>query len=239
MKASRRGRKRVKIGSRLAVVAVLLCLSISSHAAVIYNNWTSNNSQSGSYVITVAHNVSTSTWDFVFTVDPWDAEGLGLFVDLGNYDLSATPVLSNVSWDPPGAAGRVRLVRTDTQNNACGSGCNINNLNPPLANPDDEWEMVFRLGRRRYDGIRTFNFSVNDSALAGITESDWGVMAVRARQLCPAGSTLPDDRSDCRRNDKSYATGTITDPQIPLPGTPWLLGFGLLLLARVRRMNRE
>ena len=84
------------------------CLFVpaDSHAKLIYDTWTTTNSSVGSYVVTVEHNASTSTWDFVFTVLPWDAEGRGLFVDLGDYDLTDTPVVSNVSWYP--TAGRRR-----------------------------------------------------------------------------------------------------------------------------------
>lgn len=231
------GRRWGTIRSLVALVA-LLCLPITSRGAVLFDSWTSNSSLTGSYVVTVQHNQDTSTWDFVFTVDPWDAEGLGLFIDLGDFDLTDTPVLSGVSWEPYVTAGRVNIQKTDSSSSACGSGCNINGLNPPLADPDDQWEFVFRLGRRKYDGIQTFNFSVNDSALAGISDSDWGLIAVRGRQVCPSGSTHPDDEDDCDFNgDKAYATGTVVPDfdEVPVPGTSLLLGLGLVLLARARK----
>ena len=230
------GRRWGTIRSLVALVT-LLCLPITSHGAVLYDSWTSNSSPTGSYVVTVQHNQDTSTWDFVFTVDPWDAEGLGLFIDLGDFDLTDTPVMTGTSWEPYLTDGRITLYDTDADTKLCGSGCNINNLNPPLADPDDEWEFVFRLGRRKYDGIQTFNFSVNDSALAGVTDSDWGLIAVRGRQVCPSGSTYPDDEDDCDFNgDKAYATGAVVPDfdEVPVPGTCFLLGLGLVLLARTR-----
>lgn len=227
-------RQQLDIAGCLVLWVVLLCLPVTAQAIVIFDNWTSNNANVGSYVVTVEHNTSTSSWDFMFTVLPWDTEGRGLFVDLGDYDLTDTPVLSNVSWYPSGVSGNVEIKYTDYSGKTCGRGCNINGLNPPLPDPDGEWELVFELADKHYDGIQTFNFSVNDSALTGITDSDWGLMAVRSRHLCDqAGDTLPDDLSDCHKNDKAYAFG-----QVPAPGTPVLIGLGLLLLARVRHKAR-
>ncbi len=240
MMAKSRSGERLATLRPLMALLVLLCVPVVSHGAVLYDSWTSNSSPTGSYVVTVQHNEDTSTWDFVFTVDPWDAEGLGLFIDLGDFDLTDTPVLSGVSWEPYVTAGRVNIQKTDSSSSACGSGCNINNLNPPLADPDDEWEFVFRLGRRKYDGIQTFNFSVNESALDGIDDEDWGLIAVRGRHVCPSGSTHPDDEDDCNFNgDKAYATGAVVPDfdEVPVPATSFLLGLGLILLARARRVR--
>lgn len=220
----------------LALLAVLLWMPLSAHGKLIYDTWTTTNSSVGSYVVTVEHNTSTSTWDFVFTVLPWDAEGRGLFVDLGDYDLTDTPVVSNVSWYPTqGDGDDVSVKYTDQDTYKCGKGCTIKNLNPPLPDPDDEWELVFELADKEYDGVQFFRFSVNDSALVGITESDWGLIAVASRHLCDSGDTLPDD--DCDNGDKAYASGYLA-PEVPVPGTALLMGLGLLLLARVRRRNR-
>lgn len=222
---------------RFAVLVLLLCLPAIAHGKVIYDTWTSDNSTVGSYVVTVEHNASTSTWDFTFTVLPWDAEGRGLFVDLGDYDLTDTPVVSNVSWYPLGGSHKVKIKYIDKDTDKCGKGCTIKNLDPPLPDPDDEWELVFELGKKNYDGVQTFNFSVNDSALAGITDSDWGLMAVASRHLCEGGDLLPGDDDDCDNSDKAYASGYLA-PEVPVPGTALLMGLGLLLLARVRRRNR-
>jgi len=222
---------------RLAALIVLLCLPAVSQGKVIYDTWTTTNSTVGSYVVSVDHNASTSTWDFVFTVLPWDAEGRGLFVDLGDYDLTDTPVLSNISWYPTAGSHDVKIKYVDKDTYKCGKGCTIKNLNPPLPDPDDEWELVFELGKKNYDGVQFFKFSVNDSALAGITESDWGLVAVASRHLCDAGDTLPDDDDDCDNSDKAYASGYLA-PEVPVPGTALLMGLGLLLLAaRVRRVR--
>ena len=223
----------------LVVLVALMWMPVIAHGMVVYDSWTSNTSQSGSYIVTIDHDTANSTWDFVFTVDEWDAEGLGLFVDLGAYDLSDTPLLSNVSWDPSVAGGGVAIWGTDTSSSKCGKGCNINGLNAPLQAPDGEWELVFRLGEQGFDGIQTYNFSINDAALSGITDSDWGLIAVRSQQLCPPGTTLSNGDANCSGSDKSYGTGVIDPdpPVVPVPATPLLVGLGLVLLARMHRKS--
>ena len=224
---------------------MLLCLPAIAHGKVIYDTWTSDNSTVGSYVVTVEHNASTSTWDFTFTVLPWDAEGRGLFVDLGDYDLTDTPVVSNVSWYPLGGSHKVKIKYIDKDTDKCGKGCTIKNLDPPLPDPDDEWELVFELGKKNYDGVQTFNFSVNDSALAGITDSDWGLMAVAcAPGMCPAGAT------SCLATTMTAILMATKPTQLALvcpaslrsrcPAPPLLmgLGLGLVLLSEVRRRGR-
>jgi len=234
-----RYRKWSKLRALLMLLVVLVWMPFTAHGMVTYEDWTSNDSQSGSYTVTIDHNVAASAWEFVFTVDPWDAEGLGLFVDLGDYDLSATPLLSNVSWGPAVTGGDVVIWGTDTRSRNCGRGCNINGLAAPLPDPDGEWEFVFRLGEQGFDGIQTYSFSVNDAALSGITDSDWGLMAVRSQQLCPPGTTLSDGDSNCGGSDKSYGTGRINpNPPVPVPGTPVLIGLGLVLLASMQRKAR-
>ena len=110
---------------------------------------------------------------------------------------------------------------------------------PPVADPDGEWEFVFRLGEQGFDGIQTYNFSINDAALSGITDSDWGLMAVRSQQLCPPGTTLSDGDSNCGGSDKSYGTAHEDPPEVPVPGTPVLIGLGLVLLARCSAKRRK
>lgn len=228
-----------KLAERFLMMVALAWIPFTAHGMVTYDNWTSNNSQSGSYIVTIDHDTANSTWDFVFTVDEWDAEGLGLFVDLGAYDLTDTPMLSNVSWDPSAADGGVAIWDTDTSSSNCGRGCNINGLNAPLPDLDGEWELVFRLGEQGFDGIQTYNFSVNDAALSGITDSDWGLIAVRSQQLCPPGTTLADGDANCGGSDKSYGAGAIDPdpPVVPVPTTPALVGLGLVLLARMHRKS--
>ena len=136
----------------LALLVALLWMPVNAHGKLIYDTWTSDNSNVGSYVVTVEHNTSASTWDFVFTVLPWDAEGRGLFVDLGDYDLTDTPVVSNVSWYPTeGDGDDVDVKYTDKDTYKCGKGCTIKDLDPPLPDPDDEWELVFELADKGYD----------------------------------------------------------------------------------------
>ena len=232
-----RVKQRLSMPRYLALLPILLWMPVTAHAKLIYDTWTSDNSTVGSYVVTVEHTASTSTWDFVVAAIPWDAEIRGLFVDLGDYDLTDTPVVSNVSWSPTqGDGDDVSVKYTDKDTYKCGKGCDIKDLNPPLPDPDDEWELVFELGDKGYDGIQFYRFSINDSALVGITESDWGLMAVASRHLCEGGDLLPDDEDDCDNKDKAYASGYLA-PEVPVPGTALLMGLGLLLLARVRRRN--
>ena len=55
----------------------LLLAPMASNATIIYDTWTSVNGVGGggNYVISVTHNVSQ--FDINFTVNPWNAEGLG------------------------------------------------------------------------------------------------------------------------------------------------------------------
>lgn len=223
--------------STLLLGAALFLSPLISNAGVIYENWTSNDPGTGNYIVTVEHNVANETWDISFTVDPWNAEGLGVFIDLGDFTLTDAVVLTNISWAPPVIldGDGVTLFAQDTTSDSCGPGCNLNGLAAILPEPDGEWEMVFRLAGQGFDGIQTFNWSINDSALAGITDADWGLMGVRAQQLCPEGSLLPE--GSCGGSDKSYGTGGASPPEgpgepIPVPGTLALLGLGLLGLGR-------
>ena len=107
---------------------------------------------------------------------------------------------------------KIKYVDNDTDK--CGKGCDDQwTSTPPLPDPDDEWELVFELGKKNYDGVQTFNFSVNDSALVGITESDWGLMAVASKHLCEGGISC-------------LATRMIVITKIkPMPRGIWLLRF--------------
>ena len=162
----------------------------------------------------------------IFTVEPWNAEGLGLFIDFGDVDITGPVGLTNIV-----PQDQIELYATDTMSNSCGQGCNLNGIDAPIANPDEEWELVFRLGRQGSQGIQTFSFSINDF---GLDESAWGLVGVRAQQLCgPGDDPLPDGM--CGGSDKSFGSGVIDpgpdpdpNPSVPVPGTLLLLGLGLL-----------
>lgn len=208
---------------------IALLSSAASNATLIYDAWTSNDATSGNYIITVNHNQAAQRFDINFTVNPWNAEGLGLFIDLGDFDLSGPLGLTGVS-----PSGQVALFRSDTTSNSCGQGCNLNGLSLPALGGDGEWELVFRLGAQGFDGIQTFEFSFNDF---GLTESAFGLVGVRAQQLCDAGNTLPN--GNCGGSDKSYGyPGTPEDPDehlVPLPGTLVLIALGLIGLGWSRK----
>ena len=233
---------KMKRGLSSIIGGVLLLSPLVSNATVIYNDWTSINGVggSGNYIITVDKDVVNSRFDINFTVNPWNAEGLGLFIDLGNFNIAGTGTdatataavgLTNIS-----PVGQVVLFNTDTTSMECGQGCNLNGFNPTIPSPDGEWEMVFRLADQGYDGIQTFSFSINDF---GLEESDWGLIGVRAQQLCSGTDLLPDNTRTCGGSDKSSGTGQDDpdpDPDpVPVPGTLVLIGLGLFGLGWSRK----
>ncbi|GGA17986.1 PEP-CTERM sorting domain-containing protein [Okeania sp. KiyG1] len=170
----------------------------------------------GCQIVTVTEDDMNDLFNVELTVNPWNAEALGIFIDLGdNYISDNTLLGSNVS-----------LVGTDTSSLGCGPGCNLNGLNPPIASPDGEWEWVIRLGNQGFDSIQTFNF---DIARNGLTEADWGLVGIRAQQLCPAGETLSDgDDSGCGDSDKSYGLPSTDDDRERVPEPSSILALGLI-----------
>jgi hypothetical protein len=210
-------------------LSILVMNSVPANATVTYDTWTSNNGANGAnYIITVTDTgaVGGGVFDFEVTVDPWNAEALGVFFDLGDNTVSGL-TLSNIA-----PTGQVALYATDTTSNDCGNGCNLNGISVPLANPDNQWEMVFRLGDSGYQGIQTFSWTV--SGLAGISESDFGLVGARAQVLCSGTDLLPDDQGTCGGSDKSTGTSTGGGDTsngggtVPEPGSMALLGLGLL-----------
>jgi hypothetical protein len=210
-----------------AVVAAAFCiLSTTTQATVVYNTWSSNEAPNGNYQFTVNHNPIASTFSYNLTVSPWNAEALGIFIDLGNVSISGPVTLTNVS-----PSGQVALHAIETSSNGCGSGCNLNGLNPPVGG-DGQWELVFRLGTTGFNGIQTFSWTTQDF---GLDEDDFGMVGIRAQQLCTTG-TLP--TGSCNDSDKVYGFGqvsTTTTQQVSEPATFALLSFALAGLAGLRR----
>lgn len=228
MKYGRTVTSSILTASALAVLLGFAAAPVS--ATVTYNTWTSNESPNGNYIFTVTD--TGTNFNYSLTVNPWNAEALGLFIDLGSADLPApgsVPVTNVVT--APATTGTVVVYATDTTSDTCGEGCNLNGLTLP-ALFDGEWELVFSLGNQGYEGIQTFSWTTSDF---GLSEAAFGVVGIRAQQLCLTG-TLPDG-TNCGGSDKVWGTGGGggDDDEIPEPGVLFLMGAGLLGLGIARR----
>lgn len=214
---------RLLSASALAL-AMGAAVSGNANATVVYSTWTSNEAPNGNYIFSVTD--TGTEFNYSLTVNPWNAEALGLFIDLGAVTLPTPVTLSNVS-----PVGQVSVFATDTANDSCGSGCNLNGLALPALGGGD-WELVFRLGSQGYDGIQTFSWTTSDF---GLSESAFSTVGIRAQQLCDPGTTLP--TGNCGGSDKVWGVpdGTTPPDTIPEPGVVLLMGAGLLGLGLARR----
>lgn len=222
---------------RYAVGIAVLSSSVGAQATSVswaLNDWKTNENGSGNYQI-IIDNIGTSTWDFYLTVDPWNAEAIGFGLELGDIDLGAL-TLSNVT---PLDSIKMYVNTEDLSPKPILNS--MENLIDGMAK-DNEWELLFALGNKGWDGIQTFSWSVTGVALAEIALNDvpW-LAAVRAQQYCSGDSlnTGNGEGTNCGGSDKSWAYGEGDITTTPLPAAAWLFGTALAGIAGLRARRRK
>jgi hypothetical protein len=227
------------IGSSVLVAGTsVMMLAPAQAASLNYNTWTTNEGDSGNYILTVTESQTAGFFDVELTVNPWNAEALGLFIDWGNFTITDSTI-QNITTSPT-TGGAITVFATDTTSDSCGAGCNLNGLDNSgliLPQPDGEWEWVLRLANQGFDGIQTFNFQM---ATNGATLANWGTVAIRAQQLCSGTNTLDNGDAGCGGSDKSFSSTPNHGQPVPEPGTTAALGlFALTSLGLLKKAKKS
>lgn len=205
-------------GLMKAVLAGVAMVAVTAVQAgeIRYDTWTSNENPTGNYILTVSDD-NAGRFDFDLTIDPWNVEALGLFVDFGSSQATGSASLSGDST--------VSLYGQNTSSNKCGGGCSINGMSGLLPSTfDGEWGLVFSLGNPGSEGLRTFSWSTSDF---GLGLDDFGVVALRGQDLCAEGVDYSDGEP-CNDSDKSFGYASLA--KVPEPGVMGLMGLGLLVM---------
>lgn len=204
----------------IAVGAMAVMASLQA-GEIRYDTWSTNEGISGNYKLTV--NDNDGRFNFALTVAPWNAEAFGLFVDFGEKQAAG-------NIDLQGDAN-VTGAWSNQSSDKCGQGCNINGLsNYYTPEFDDEWGLVFRFGQQGFDALQSFNWS---TSMMGVGLNDFGMVAVRAQNLCSGNNTLDDGDNGCGDSDKSF--GFSSPIPVTEPGMLGLMGLGLVMLGFRRR----
>lgn len=206
----------------VAATGVMAMATSAQAGEIRYDTWSTNKGISGNYQLTV--NDTGGRFNFDLTVDPWNAEAFGLFVDFGENSAAG-------AIDLQGGAN-VTGAWSNVSGDSCGgNGCNVGGLsNSYTSDFDGTWGLVFRFGQRGFDSLQSFSWS---TAMMGVGLEDFGMVAVRAQNLCSGDNTLDDGVADCGGSDKSF--GFSSPIPVTEPGMLGLMGLSLVMLGFRRR----